>query len=301
MTVPASSTAASKMRRGDPPPRIPGLFDSHCHLDYPPAQDNILGCLARGEAVGVEQFMHIGCSVNRIDPAVAIARTHPQVYAAIGIHPHDASDLTDEVLARITTYARDPKVVAIGETGLDYHYNRSPRDIQRSAMTQQIMLAKDLDMPLVLHIRDAHEDAFAILAQTPPRENPGVVHCFTGTLAESKRWLDLGWHISFSGIVTFKTAKALREAATECPEDRILLETDAPFLAPEPNRGRPNEPANVAFTCVQLASLRGQSPESLASAAATNTRQLFKIEAPALQSSSPNEIAAASGPVLIGP
>jgi TatD DNase family protein len=131
-------------------------------------------------------------------------------------------------------------------------------------------------MPLILHIRDAHEDAWAVLAEHPPRDNPGVVHCFTGNAAQARRWLELGWHISFSGIATFKKAVELREAVSLVPRDRIMLETDAPYLAPEPLRGRKNEPANVAFTCVALAELRGESPEELAKAAANNTRALFR-------------------------
>lgn len=210
--------------------------------------------------------------------AVEIAHAHPQVRASVGIHPHEAQHLDAALLAEIERLAGDEAVVAIGETGLDYHYDFSPRDEQLRAFGQQIDLARRLDMPLVLHIRDAHEDAWGVLAEHPPRANPGVVHCFTGNAAEARRWLELGWHISFSGIATFKKAVELREAVGVVPRERIMLETDAPYLAPEPLRGRKNEPANVAFTCVALAQLRNETPEQLAQAAAANTRALFGLD-----------------------
>ncbi len=259
------------------PPRIPGLIDSHCHLDYAPMSPDIDGTLARAREAGVESCVHIGCSPDTMARAVQIARAHEQVHASVGIHPHDARHLDDTLLAEIEELAGDDAVVAIGETGLDYHYDLSPREDQLRGFGQQIELARRLDMPLVLHIRDAHEDAWAVLAEHPPRENPGVVHCFTGTAAQARRWLELGWHISFSGIATFKKAAELRKAVTLVPRNRIMLETDAPYLAPEPLRGRKNEPANVAFTCVALAELRGETPEQLAQAAAANTRALFRL------------------------
>lgn len=265
------------------PPRVPGLIDSHCHLDYAPMSPDVAGTLARASAAGVEQCVTIGCSPNTMAVAVELARTHAQVFASVGIHPHEARLLDDAMLEQIEQLAATPaengvaKVVAIGETGLDYHYDFSPRDAQLVGFGRQIDLAKRLDLPLVLHIRDAHADAWQVLAEHPPRENPGVVHCFTGTPAEAQRWLELGWHISFSGIATFKTAAALREAAALVPRDRIMLETDAPYLAPEPLRGRKNEPANVAFTCIALAKVRGETPEELAQVAAANTRALFRL------------------------
>jgi TatD DNase family protein len=259
------------------PPCVPGLIDSHCHLDYPPMSPDVEGTLARARAAGVEQCVHIGCSPKTMAPAVELAASHAQVFASVGIHPHDARLLDDALLEQIEQLAAHEKVVAIGETGLDYHYDFSPREDQLVGFGRQIDLAKRLDLPLVLHIRDAHADAWQVLAEHPPRENPGVVHCFTGTPAEAQRWIQLGWHISFSGIATFKKAAELREAAALVPRDRIMLETDAPYLAPEPLRGRKNEPANVAFTCVALAQVRGESPHELATLAAANTRALFRL------------------------
>jgi TatD DNase family protein len=273
----------NKPRESKPPvvpPRVAGLIDSHCHLDYPPMSPDVASTLARAHAAGVEQCVTIGCSPNSMAVAVELARSHAHVFASVGIHPHEARHLDDAMLEQIEQLAAAQEVVAIGETGLDYHYDFSPREEQVIGFGRQIDLAKRLDLPLVLHIRDAHADAWEVLAEHPPRQNPGVVHCFTGTPAEAERWLELGWHISFSGIATFKTATGLREAAALVPRDRIMLETDSPYLAPEPLRGRKNEPANVAFTCIALAKLRGETPEQLASFAAANTRSLFRLPVP---------------------
>jgi TatD DNase family protein len=181
-------------------------------------------------------------------------------------------------LAKIERLAADPKVVAIGETGLDYHYDRSPRPDQRRSLAEHVELARALDMPVVLHVRDAHDEALEIVAEAQPRsEAPGMVHCFTAGPEEARRWLDLGFHISFSGIATFKTAAAIRDAARLVPADRILLETDAPYLSPEPLRGRKNQPAHVAFTCLRLASERGVDPRTLARESAQNTRSLLGL------------------------
>jgi TatD DNase family protein len=256
------------------------LIDSHCHLDYAPAADDVEACLQRGREAGVQQYLHIGCSVDRLDPAIALVDEHESVFASVGIHPHDATTLNDSILEKLEELAAHPKVLAIGETGLDYYYDRSPREVQQGAMARQLELARALDMPLVLHIRDAHQDALDVVGATETRDDPGIVHCFTGDRSEAQRWLDLGWHISFSGIVTFKSATDLREAAKLCPLDRMLVETDAPFLAPEPNRGRKNEPANVAFTCFQLAELRGEDPAKIAEATNVNARRILRMPEP---------------------
>src|SRR5690606_12251475 len=176
------------------PPHIPGLIDSHCHLDHAPMSPDIGGTLARAREAGVERCIHIGCSPESMARAVEIANAHANVHASVGIHPHEARHLDDALLAEIERLAANEDVVAIGETGLDYHYDFSPRDEQLSAFARQIELARRLDLPLVLHIRDAHADAWAVLAKHPPRANPGVVHCFTGNASEAQRWLELGWH-----------------------------------------------------------------------------------------------------------
>jgi len=257
------------------PPTIPGLIDTHCHLDYPPMIDDLAGTLARAAAAGVERLVHVGCTPAAWAPAIAIVTAHDQVHVALGVHPHDAQLADDATLAELARHLEHPRVVAVGETGLDYFYDRSPRDQQRRALARHLELARQFNKPVVLHIRDAHADAWAEVDAQPAV--PGIVHCFTGTADEARGWLDRGYFLSFSGIVTFPNAGPLREAARICPADRILLETDAPYLAPVPVRGRKNEPAYVAFTCAQLAGLRGETPGQLAQAANANARALLRL------------------------
>jgi len=259
------------------PPCFPGLVDTHCHLDYSPMIDDLGATLQRAADAGVEQMIHIGCSRVSAPRAVALVAPYAHLFAAVGIHPHDASEADEAALADIATLAQDPKVVAVGETGLDYHYNRSPPDAQKRALAAHREIARALGKPLVLHIRDAHADALEILGDAPPLPRGGVVHCFTGTPAEAEQWLARGYLLSFSGIATFPQAGGLRDAARLCPADRLLLETDAPYLAPVPVRGRKNEPANVAFTCAHLAGVRGDDPAALAVQAGANARTFFRL------------------------
>lgn len=275
------------MAKTKTPPRLPGLIDAHCHLDYPPMSDDLAAVFEAGAEAGVVQYVHVGCSPASIDRAVTLAQTHAQVFAAIGVHPHEAKHTDDALLDHVRELAADPAVVAIGETGLDYHYDLSPRDDQRRSLAEHVELARGLDMPLVLHIRDAHEEALEIVAEAKPRADlPGMIHCFTAGPDEARAWLDLGFHISYSGISTFKKATEIREAVALTPADRILVETDAPYLAPEPMRGRKNIPANVAFTCARLADVRGVQPEVLAQQAAQNTRNLLRIPDPSARAPS---------------
>ncbi len=241
--------------------------------------DDLAGTLRAAAEAGVEQVVHVGCSRDRMQRAIDIAATDPRIFAVIGIHPHEASGFDDAVARELVELAAAPDVVAIGESGLDFHYNRSPPEAQRESLRRHLRIAAEVDLPLVLHVRDAHEDAMGIVAELPPPRG-GIVHCFTGGPHEAERWLALGFHLSFSGIATFKTAEAIREAARLCPDDRILLETDAPYLAPHPVRGRPNTPANVAFTCLHLASVRGEAPHALAARAARNARRLLRLPDP---------------------
>ena len=265
------------------PPTIPGLIDTHCHLDYAPMSDDLEATLARAAVAGVEQLVHIACKPAAWSGAIALIEAHPQVHAVLGIHPHEATLADEPTLATLAEFMSHPKIVAVGETGLDYFYDRSPRAVQQHAMARQLELARAAGKPIVLHIRDAHADAWAIVdAQAPV---PGIIHCFTGTPEEARQWLDRGYYLSFSGIATFPNVPALREAARICPQDRILLETDAPFLAPVPMRGRKNEPAFIAFTCAQLAQVRGEAPEALAGAAAANARALLGL--PGMPGASP--------------
>ncbi|MFY0532399.1 TatD family hydrolase [Nannocystis pusilla] len=203
------------------------------------------------------------------------------------MHPHDAKEADEVALAEIAALARDAKVVAVGETGLDYHYDNSTPEAQKRALAAHREIARDLDKPLVLHIREAHADALAILDDAPALPRGGVVHCFTGTPAEAEQWLARGYLLSFSGIATFPQAEALRDAARLCPADRLLLETDAPYLAPVPVRGRKNEPANVAFTCAHLAGVRREDPAALAVQAGANARAFFRLPAPPAREANP--------------
>jgi len=255
------------------------IIDSHCHLDmddFAPDQAEVLG---RATTAGVSAMITIGAGgpLEANDRAVALARTHPQVYATVGVHPHEASVVSDAVLGTIQGLAREPKVVAIGETGLDYHYDNSPRPQQRAAFARFIQLARTLTLPIVVHLRDADRDALEILRAERGSENGGVIHCFSGDAASARAYLDLDFHISFSGIVTFKNAEALREAARIVPADRLMVETDAPFLAPEPYRGRRNEPALVVRTAAVLAAVRGETLETVAERTCANTRRLFHL------------------------
>ncbi len=240
--------------------------------------DDVAATLAAARAIGVEQVLHVGCSRESQPRALALVDAHATVFTAIGIHPHEAKTTDATALAELEARLAHPKALAVGETGLDYHYNLSTPAEQRASLEAHVALARRLGLPIVLHIREAHDEALAIVQAVGPRErDPGMVHCFTAGPREAEAWLALGFHISFSGIATFTTAEEIREAVRIVPDDRILLETDAPYLAPVPMRGAKNEPANVAFTCMRLAEVRGVAPPALASQAATNTRALLAM------------------------
>jgi len=255
------------------------LIDSHCHLDMDEFADDRAETIARARQSGVATMVTIGASgpLEANERALALARAHPRIYATVGVHPHEASLATDAVLATIEALARDPKVVAIGETGLDYHYDHSPRPQQRAAFARFLRLAHALELPAVIHLREADADAVEILRSERGREVGGVIHCFSGDAASARVFLDLGFHISFSGIVTFKNAALLREAARFVPADRLMVETDAPFLAPVPCRGRRNEPALALHTAAALADIRGEDLETVAEHTRRNTERLFRL------------------------
>jgi TatD DNase family protein len=255
------------------------VIDSHCHLDMDEFDADRAEVLARAASASVATMVTIGAGgpLEANDRAVALAAAHPQIYATVGVHPHEAAVVSDAVLASIRALAAHPKVVAIGETGLDYYYDNSPRPQQRTAFARFIQLARDIGRPIVVHLRDADSDALEIMAAEGARDTGGVIHCFSGDAASARAFLDLGFHISFSGIVTFKTADALRDAARCVPLDRLMVETDAPFLAPIPHRGRRNEPALVVQTTATLAEVRGESLEVVAENTRRNTQRLFGI------------------------
>jgi len=255
------------------------VIDSHCHLDMDEFDGDRADVLARATAAGVSTMVTIGAGgpLEANERAVALAALHAPVFATVGVHPHEASLVSDDVLRTIEALAQRPKVVAIGETGLDYHYDNSPRPQQRAAFARFIQLARRLRLPIVVHLRDADADALAILAAEGARDAGGVIHCFSGDTASARAFVDLGFHISFSGIVTFKNAAALREAARWVPSERLMVETDAPFLAPVPYRGRRNEPAMVVRTAAVLAEVRGEPLEAVVEATRRNTQRLFRL------------------------
>ena len=261
------------------------LVDSHCHVAEPEFDVDRDAVLARAAAAGVTTIVCIGAtgSVETNRRAVALAGRHGDVaiVVSVGVHPHDAVTADDAAFAELRHLAAMPGVVAIGETGLDHHYDHSPRSAQREAFARTAALARELDLPLVIHVREAHREAAEVLRAEPLGPAGGVVHCFTGGAAEARCYLDLGLHVSVSGIVTFRNADALRTAVRDVPLDRLLIETDAPYLAPVPHRGKRNEPAHVRLVADAVAAVRGQAPDGLARATTANARRLFRLGAEA--------------------
>jgi TatD DNase family protein len=255
------------------------LIDSHCHIDGHEFDGDRGEVLARAAAAGVGRVIAVGTgpSLERIARAPALAEREPAVFAAAGVHPHDAARIEPDWWPGLERMARHPRVVAVGETGLDYHYDHSPRDAQREAFRRHVRLARAAGKPVVCHVRDAHADTLEILSEEGAAEVGGVIHCFTGGPADARAYVALGMHVSFSGIITFKTAGEIRAAVKEVPLDRILVETDSPYLAPIPLRGKRNEPAFLVHTAAAVAAAAGVSPEVLAEAATTNTSRLFRL------------------------
>jgi TatD DNase family protein len=255
------------------------LIDSHCHLDETRFAEDREAVVARAVEAGVTRMITIGASDGmqaNLD-AVALARRHASVFATIGVHPHAASSVTPAVVDAVGRLAVAPKVVAIGETGLDYYYDHSPRPAQQAAFRQFIGLARQLGLPLVIHLRDAFDDALTILREEQATDIGGVIHCFSGGRAEARAFLDLGFDLSFSGVVTFKHAEELRAVARQVPADRFMVETDAPVLAPVPHRGKRNEPAYVVFTAHAVAAARQQPIEEVAALACANAQRRFRL------------------------
>ena len=249
---------------------VHGWTDTHCHTQEQMVETGSDELLHRARRAGVERFIVIGTDADTSAQAVQIAAQHPDVWATIGLHPHDATKGTDS----IAHLATSPRVVAVGECGLDYHYENSPREVQLPVFAEQIALAHDNGLSLVVHTRDAWDDTYAIFDEHGLPENT-VIHCFSGGPEEARQCLDRGAYLSFSGIVTFKNANDLREAAKYCPLDRLLIETDSPFLAPVPHRGRPNEPAHVGIVGTAIADLRGHDVRDFARVTSANALAAF--------------------------
>jgi TatD DNase family protein len=247
--------------------------DSHCHLTMSNAGEN----LAAARAAGVRGFVVPGTKLEDAPQAVAIAQEHDDVWAAVGFHPHDAKDCDDAAFAEIARLAHEPRIVAIGECGLDYHYMHSPRETQIAVFERHIALAKELDKPIIVHNRESTEDMVEILTRSGAR---GILHSYTETLDVARKFVDAGYYISFSGIVTFRSAETLREAAKGLDPDRVLIETDTPYLAPVPYRGRDNEPAYVVKVAELLAGLWGLPLEEVAAKTTANFERVFSVTLP---------------------
>ena len=252
------------------------LVDSHCHLDFPDFASELEAVIERARKAGIGRIVTISTRVKKHVQVLAIAEKFPDVFCSVGTHPHNAQEELDIDAKALIALSRHPKIVAIGEAGLDYHYDNSPRDLQEQVFRQHIAAARETGLPLVIHSRDCDADMARILAEeTGQGAFPAVLHCFTGGPDLAFKAMDLGLSISFTGILTFKNSGALRELAAALPANRILVETDAPYLAPLPYRGKRNEPAYVVETAKVLADTRGVSPEAIAEQTTENFFRLF--------------------------
>jgi TatD DNase family protein len=253
------------------------FIDSHCHLNYKGLVEDQQGVLARARAAGVSTMLNISTRESEWGDVLGVAERESDVWASVGIHPHEADAHPDIDTAKLVDRVAHSRIIGIGETGLDYYYDKSDREQQRTSFRSHIVAARETGLPIIVHTRDAEEDTATILREEMGKGAfPGVIHCFTASDAFARKALDLGLYISISGIVTFKNAKDLQVTAATIPADRLLIETDAPFLAPVPHRGQPCEPAYVADTARFLANLRGETVEALATQTANNFRDLFR-------------------------
>ncbi len=254
------------------------MIDSHCHLDSADFDEDREAVIERAVAAGIEHMLAIGSGNGPpdLEAGLRLAEKHPAFYATVGIHPHDAAKAGPGDFPRLYDLLAHPKALAVGEIGLDYHYDFSPREVQKSAFIEQMEIAAAAKKPIVIHTREAWDDTLALIEQHwTPHLIGGIMHCFSGGPEEARRALDLGFYLSFGGIVTFPKALAVQEAAKTTPRDRILIETDAPYLAPVPKRGKRNEPALMVHTARKLAELRGESYDDLCALTTANFRRLL--------------------------
>lgn len=250
------------------------ITDSHCHLDHEQFAADLEAVLARASDVGVNRILCIGTGDGppELDRAIRLAERHEQIVATVGVHPHEAAKATPQTYADLRQLGTHPKVVAFGEVGLDYHYDYSPRDTQRDVFIEQLKIARELNLPIIIHTREAWDDTMSVLKDH--WTGPGILHCFTGDTVQAEQALAQGFYLAYGGVLTFKTAENVREAARITPDDRILIETDAPFLAPIPYRGKRNEPSMMLQTLNKLAEVRGTTPERIAELTTANFERL---------------------------
>ncbi len=254
------------------------FFDSHAHLNDPQFADDLPEVLAAAKENGIAKIAVVGFDWESSKQAVALARQYREIYGIVGVHPHDADGFCDETEESLRTWAKEDKVVAIGEIGLDYYRDLSPRAIQQIVFRRQLAIARDLDLPFSIHSRDAMEDVLKILKEEKQGAYQGILHCYSGSYEQARILLDLGFHISFAGPVTYPNSKKLPEIAAKIPLERILIETDCPYLSPQPRRGKRNEPANVRFVAEKIAEIRGIPVEAVAEATYKNACRLFRID-----------------------
>ena len=257
---------------------LPELFDTHAHLHFPDFADDLPAVLERARANGVRRLVTIGTDVATTVAALALAEREPGVWASAGIHPHDAAEADEAAFAEIERLAGHPRVVGIGEIGLDFFRNLSPRDAQERTLRRLLDLARRVRKPVLVHCRDAHAETLAILDEARVGEVGGIMHCFSGDVAIARRCLDLGLTISLAGPVTYPSARALPDVARFVPADRLVVETDCPYLPPQGHRGRRNEPAYLAVTAARVAALRGEPLDTLARRLSDNARRLFRVD-----------------------
>jgi TatD DNase family protein len=258
------------------------IIDSHAHLEFPQFDEDRDAMLGRAREAGIETLLAIGSGTgpDRLNAAIPFAEQHDWIYATIGIHPHEAKDATEEHFARLDELAHHPRVIAWGEMGLDYYYDHSPRDVQQHVFRRQLGQARAAKLPIIIHCRDAWEDSLAIMEQDWKSSGlGGILHCFTGTLDDAKRGLEMGFMVSFAGNVTYPKMQHIRDAARDLPLDRLLTETDSPFLPPQGRRGKRNEPAFVVEVAQALANVRNLGSEEVAGITAENFRRFFRLRA----------------------
>ncbi|MCZ6623705.1 MAG: TatD family hydrolase [Deltaproteobacteria bacterium] len=256
-----------------------GLIDSHAHMQAAEFATDVPQVIQHAQEVGVEKIIVVGGAgeLSSNDAALELAKSFPGLFATVGMHPHDAKDVSDEDFQRLKDLTRNPKVVAVGETGLDFYYDHSPRQVQMELFSRFIQMARETELPLVVHDREAHREVAELLRREGKGEVQGVIHCFTGDYEAAREFLDLGFYLSFTGIITFKNAEPLRDAVRRLPLDKILVETDSPYLAPVPHRGKRNEPAFVRLVAETVARVRSVPLEDVAEATNRNAQKLFGI------------------------
>lgn len=257
------------------------FIDSHCHLERHTFNDELDAVIQRAFDAGLSHMVAVGASsvAEGAVEANALAERESRIYATAGIHPHDAGKTTQKDIDAIADIAKKPRVVSVGEIGLDYFYDHAPKDVQRDVFEKQIAIAHAVDKPIMLHIRDAHDDAYAVLDASGIPKAGGIVHCFTGGPEEAEQYLKRGMYLSIPGVVSFKKSVELQEAVKMIPLERMLIETDTPYLAPVPFRGKRNEPAYVVHTAEKIAELRGSTRDAIGEATRTNALRIFRIPA----------------------